>query len=83
MEYDRQAARRTHVVDDQSDFYAVDSNAWLSTEVHPVSDPDAGICFKALACSLQAEALKQGVKVLPAYKSQCKLDLCRVQISYW
>ena len=40
MEYDRQAAKRMHVVDDQSDFYAVDSNAWLSTEVQ------AGSCVR-------------------------------------
>lgn len=33
VEYDRNAAQRTQVVDDQSDFFEIDSNAWLSPEV--------------------------------------------------
>lgn len=31
--YDRESARRTQVLDDQSDYFDVDSNAWLSAEV--------------------------------------------------
>lgn len=32
VQYDREAAKRTSVIDDQSDFFAIDSNAWLSDE---------------------------------------------------
>ncbi|KAK9918905.1 hypothetical protein WJX75_007967 [Coccomyxa subellipsoidea] len=32
VDYDRNASRRTTVVDDQSDFFEIDSNAWLSDE---------------------------------------------------
>ncbi|EIE18808.1 hypothetical protein COCSUDRAFT_44977 [Coccomyxa subellipsoidea C-169] len=32
VDYDRNAAKRTTVVDDQSDFFEIDSNAWLSDE---------------------------------------------------
>lgn len=35
MEYDRNAAKRTAVIDDQSDFFEIDSNAWLTPEVRP------------------------------------------------
>ncbi len=31
--YDRDAAKRTAVIDDQSDFFEIDSNAWLTPEV--------------------------------------------------
>ena len=30
--YDRDAAKRTAVIDDQSDFFEIDSNAWLTSE---------------------------------------------------
>lgn len=33
VEYDRNAAARTTVIDDQSDYYELDGNSWLSTEV--------------------------------------------------
>jgi hypothetical protein len=33
VEYDRNAAARTTVIDDQSDYYELDSNTWLSKEV--------------------------------------------------
>ena len=33
MGYDRESAQRTQVLDDQSDFFEVDANAWLSHEV--------------------------------------------------
>jgi len=33
VDYDRNAAKRTNVIDDQSDFFEIDSNAWLSDEV--------------------------------------------------
>ena len=29
MEYDRNSAARTSVIDDQSDYFAIDSNVWL------------------------------------------------------
>ena len=35
VDYDRNAAKRTSVIDDQSDFFEIDSNAWLSDEVRP------------------------------------------------
>ena len=31
--YDRNAAQRTKVIDDQSDYFEIDSNTWLSVEV--------------------------------------------------
>lgn len=33
VDYDRNAAKRTNVIDDQSDFFEIDSNAWLTDEV--------------------------------------------------
>jgi len=33
VDYDRNAAARTTVIDDQSDYYELDSNTWLSKEV--------------------------------------------------
>lgn len=41
VEYDRNSAARTSVIDDQSDYYEIEGNSWLSTEVfncflHPV-----------------------------------------------
>ena len=33
VDFDRNAAKRTNVIDDQSDFFEIDSNAWLSDEV--------------------------------------------------
>lgn len=33
VEYDRNAASRTTVIDDQSDYYELDGNSWLSKEV--------------------------------------------------
>ncbi|PIA62666.1 hypothetical protein AQUCO_00200582v1 [Aquilegia coerulea] len=32
VEYDRNSAARTTVIDDQSDYYEIDANSWLSTE---------------------------------------------------
>ena len=34
VDFDRNAAKRTNVIDDQSDFFEIDSNAWLSDEVY-------------------------------------------------
>ena len=31
--YDRNAAQRTKVIDDQSDYFEIDSNTWLSDQV--------------------------------------------------
>lgn len=33
VEYDRNARKRTTVVDDQNDFFEIDTNAWLDPEV--------------------------------------------------
>lgn len=35
--YDRNAAQRTKVIDDQSDYFEIDSNTWLSVEVNLTS----------------------------------------------
>ncbi|KAG1658746.1 hypothetical protein FOA52_000859 [Chlamydomonas sp. UWO 241] len=32
VEYDRNAAQRTTVIDDQNDYFEIDSNAWLSDQ---------------------------------------------------
>ena len=34
VEYDRDAAKRTSVIDDQSDYFEIDTNSWLTDEVH-------------------------------------------------
>ncbi|KAI7840280.1 hypothetical protein COHA_006062 [Chlorella ohadii] len=36
VEYDRQSAKRTTVLDDQSDFFEIDANAWLTDEERAV-----------------------------------------------
>jgi hypothetical protein len=33
VEYDRNSAKRTTVIDDQSDYFEIDANAWLTDEV--------------------------------------------------
>jgi hypothetical protein len=33
VDYDRHAQKRTTVIDDQSDFFEIETNAWLSEEV--------------------------------------------------
>lgn len=33
VEYDRNSAKRTVVIDDQSDYFEIDTNAWLTDEV--------------------------------------------------
>jgi hypothetical protein len=33
VEYDRNSAARTTVIDDQSDYYEIEGNSWLSNEV--------------------------------------------------
>ncbi len=40
--YDRDAAKRTAVIDDQSDFFEIDSNAWLTPEVRLSLPPNYG-----------------------------------------
>lgn len=37
VEYDRNSAARTTVIDDQSDYYEIEGNSWLSTEVFDFS----------------------------------------------
>jgi hypothetical protein len=44
--YDRNSAQRTRVLDDQSDFFEVDANAWLTREVlapHRHPGPSAAV----------------------------------------
>lgn len=46
VDYDRNAAARTTVIDDQSDYYELDSNTWLSKEVfYFVCNLSSGILF--------------------------------------
>jgi hypothetical protein len=33
VDYDRHSQKRTTVIDDQSDYFEIDTNAWLSEEV--------------------------------------------------
>ena len=33
LEYDRHSVKRTSVIDDQSDYFEIDTNAWLTEEV--------------------------------------------------
>jgi hypothetical protein len=33
LEYDRHSVKRTSVIDDQSDYFEIDTNAWLTDEV--------------------------------------------------
>jgi activating signal cointegrator 1 len=37
VDYDRNAAARTKVIDDQSDYYEIEGNSWLSTQVHTLA----------------------------------------------
>lgn len=39
VDYDRNSAARTTVIDDQSDYYAIEENSWLSLEVSSPSKP--------------------------------------------
>jgi hypothetical protein len=36
VEFDRDSQQRTTVIDDQSDYFEIDTNAWLSEEVRRV-----------------------------------------------
>lgn len=38
VDYDRNSAARTTVIDDQSDYYEIDGNSWLSTEVWNINE---------------------------------------------
>ena len=38
VDYDRNARKRTTVVDDQNDFFEIDTNAWLDPEVRFISN---------------------------------------------
>lgn len=42
--YDRNAAQRTKVIDDQSDYFEIDSNTWLSKEVSWCNDCIQSCC---------------------------------------
>lgn len=39
VDYDRNSAARTTVIDDQSDYYEIEGNSWLSKEVSTFSQP--------------------------------------------
>lgn len=41
VDYDRNAQQRTTVIDNQSDYFEIDTNAWLSEEVGCVCKPAA------------------------------------------
>ena len=52
--YDRNAAQRTKVIDDQSDYFEIDSNTWLSDQVmlaslqrRPGATPPGGVLVEA------------------------------------
>ena len=40
VEYDRDAAKRTSVIDDQSDYFEIDTNSWLTDEVCCPAPPE-------------------------------------------
>ena len=44
MGYDRDAAKRTAVIDDQSDFFEIDSNAWLTPQARLALTLDYEAC---------------------------------------
>lgn len=37
VDYDRDSTARTKVIDDQSDYYEIEGNSWLSTQVHTLT----------------------------------------------
>ncbi len=49
MEYDRNAAKRTTVIDDQSDYFEIDTNAWLTDQAR---SRDASLLVPSLRHSL-------------------------------
>lgn len=49
VEYDRNSAKRTTVIDDQSDYFEIDANAWLTDEV----SEGKGACFQEQASLFQ------------------------------
>ena len=52
--YDRNAAQRTKVIDDQSDYFEIDSNTWLSKEVSYCKD-----CISCHSCSIDWSIVAQ------------------------
>ena len=52
--YDRNAAQRTKVIDDQSDYFEIDSNTWLSKEVSRCKDCIQSCCH---SCSIEQAAI--------------------------
>lgn len=57
VDFDRQAAKRTTVIDDQSDYFAIDSNAWLTDEER------AELKRREAAVEAAAEAAKKRITV--------------------
>ena len=66
VDYDRNARQRTKVVDDQNDFFEIDTNAWLEPQVCPGFAMAAAIlpqfCHhdrnsKQYSCVLRAKAI--------------------------
>jgi hypothetical protein len=62
VQFDREAAKRTTVLDDQSDFFEIDANAWLT-----------GVCCveESLGCPWQASRLTACTAVHPAVQRPC------------
>ena len=58
VEYGRESARRTRVVDDQSDYYQIDSSVWLSTEVRLKQRVHRDLCSSPVSGQLPAAALE-------------------------
>lgn len=54
VEYDRHSQKRTTVIDDQSDFFEIETNAWLSEEVGEdgrcVLGEEGGMCGEGRVC---------------------------------
>ena len=69
--YDRESAKRTQVLDDQSDYFDVDSNAWLSAEVRQPP-------YHLLAVLLQESGVRIGFRVMSCPKpcTQTMADVC-------
>ncbi len=87
--YDRNAAQRTKVIDDQSDYFEIDSNTWLSDQVMLVAlqrwlgatSYTTRWCFsrseivtKAIAWYCKAHRNKASAKI----DCQCLLGPCRI-----
>jgi hypothetical protein len=62
VEFDRTAAKRTTVIDDQGDYYAIESNAWLSPEER--SEMKARVALEELALEERKKRLVVTIDLL-------------------